>query len=36
MLDERQREKVRESGKRVWAELREVYNDIRGYDEEFA
>ncbi len=34
-LDEEQRAKVRESAGRVWAEAREVYNDIRGYDEEF-
>ncbi len=34
-LDEEQRAKARESGKRIVAEAQEVYRDIRGYDEEF-
>jgi dsDNA-specific endonuclease/ATPase MutS2 len=36
LLNEEQQRRVRESGKRVWAEIREVFADIRGYDEEFA
>ena len=36
LLNEEQQRKVREAGKRVWAEIGEVYADIRGYDEEFA
>lgn len=34
-LDEDQRRKAKESGQRIVAEIREVYRDIRGYDEEF-
>lgn len=34
-LNEEQRVKVKESGQRIFAEVKEVYRDIRGYDEEF-
>ena len=36
LLDDRQRQRVKESGQRVWTEMREVLADMRGYDEEFA
>lgn len=35
LLDDEQRAKVKESGHRIFAEIKEVYRDIRGYDEEF-
>ncbi len=35
-LNEEQRQKVKQSGKRIADEVREVINDIRGQDEEFA
>lgn len=34
-LNEEQRVKAKESGQRIVAEVKEVYRDIRGYDEEF-
>ncbi len=34
-LDEEQRRKAKEAGQRIYAEAKEVYRDIRGYDEEF-
>ncbi len=34
-LNEEQRVKAKESGKRIITEVKEVYRDIRGYDEEF-
>ncbi len=34
-LNEGQREKAKESGQRILAEIKDVYRDIRGYDEEF-
>jgi len=35
LLNERQREKVAQSAKRIGAEIRDVYQDVRGYDGEF-
>lgn len=35
-LNEGQREKAKESGQRIVAEIKDVYRDIRGYDEEFS
>ncbi|MEJ7901426.1 MAG: hypothetical protein WKF63_06230 [Thermomicrobiales bacterium] len=34
-LNEEQRVKAKESGQRIATEIKEVYRDIRGYDEEF-
>jgi len=34
-LDDEQRKKAKESGQRIYVEAKEVYRDIRGYDEEF-
>ncbi len=34
-LDEEKRAKARASGQRIAAEIKDVYRDIRGYDEEF-
>lgn len=34
-LDDEQRVKAKEAGQRIVAEVKEVYRDIRGYDEEF-
>ncbi len=35
-LNPEQREKAKESGQRIVAEIKEVYRDIRGYDDEFS
>lgn len=35
-LDDEQRVKAKESGQRILAEIKDVYRDIRGYDEEFS
>jgi hypothetical protein len=35
-LNDEQRQKVKQSGKRIMTEIQEVINDIRGQDEEFA
>ena len=36
LLNDRQRQRLKDSGQRIWTEMREVIADIRGYDEEFA
>jgi hypothetical protein len=36
LLDDKQRQRLKDSGQRVWSEMREVLADMRGYDEEFA
>ncbi|HYI24256.1 MAG TPA: hypothetical protein VD767_02510, partial [Thermomicrobiales bacterium] len=36
LLNDRQRQRLKESGRRISSEMREVIADIRGYDEEFA
>lgn len=35
LLDDRQRQRLKDSAQRVWSEMREVLADMRGYDEEF-